>query len=103
MKRKYLIFPMLALGAGLWSVGSETVADEEKAAPSRAKALASSRMIDARIDQAIYKASLQPAPQAEKEEIVRRLSLDLNGAIPSSQTIVKYLKSRKKRQVEHPH
>jgi hypothetical protein len=96
MKRKYLIFPMLALGAGLWSVGSETVADEEKAAPSRAKALASSRMIDARIDQAIYKASLQPAPQAEKEEIVRRLSLDLNGAIPSSQTIVKYLKSRKK-------
>ncbi|MDF1662373.1 MAG: DUF1553 domain-containing protein [Planctomycetota bacterium] len=98
MKRTYLILIAAASGLGFWSLQPEkTVADEGTVtSTTRTKAVATARMIDARIDQAIRKAGLEPAPQAGTSEILRRLSLDLNGTIPSSQTVVKFNKSRKK-------
>lgn len=59
-------------------------------------ASATARMIDARIDRALSRASLEPAPAAEGERLVRRLSLDINGVIPGAKTIGAYLKSKDK-------
>jgi hypothetical protein len=79
------------------SVTSLALAQEP---PARTRAEATARMIDARVDQAIKQAGFEPAPAAEKEAIVRRLALDLNGCIPRSGTMVKFLKSRSKDKVE---
>lgn len=61
-----------------------------------AKALAVTRMIDARIDQAMRRANITPAPQATDEEIIRRLSLDLNGVIPPPELVVAFVKYKSK-------
>ena len=59
------------------------------------RALAAARMIDARIDRAIHKVDMEPAPQAENEAIVRRLSLDITGRIPTPETVANYLRSKR--------
>lgn len=86
-----------ALSFSIQGPGQSLRADEESAAEAaRSKALAATRMIDARIDQAINKAGLKPAKQASDEAIIRRLSLDLNGVIPPPELVVAFLKYRKK-------
>ena len=38
---------------------------------------------------------MEPAPQAENEAIVRRLSLDITGRIPTPETVANYLRSKR--------
>lgn len=49
-------------------------------------AQAAATMIDARVDKALARAGIKAAPKAEKSALIRRLSLDLTGRIPSYET-----------------
>lgn len=92
--RAFSCFLLTAALAAGWVASTEISHAQDKKGKTRDDAKAAAAMIDARIDQAIYKAGLQPAPLAVKENIVRRLSLDLNGVIPTTHTLVSFVNSK---------
>ncbi|MDF1665774.1 MAG: DUF1553 domain-containing protein [Planctomycetota bacterium] len=67
-------------------------ADDARSALKRARA--TSRMIDARLDKAQREANVTATNKANAHVLIRRLSLDLNGIIPSSADIKKYARSK---------
>jgi hypothetical protein len=84
--------PLTALFCWAFIVSAAPVyADERTARIKRARSTA--KMIDARIDQAMARAKLQPAPRSDRYELIRRLSLDLNGLIPTTESLKTHARS----------
>ena len=92
MRASLLLVPLLILSLPIPAQASRTKRKK------RARALA--QMIDARIELALSKGGLVPAPQANNGEIIRRLALDLNGMIPTAQTVRNFLKYKSTKKLE---
>lgn len=83
--RFILTLCMVFLPSALW-------ADGAKSAFKRAHATA--KMIDARVDQGLRKANIKPFKKADNYTFLRRLSLDLNGIIPTTKEVKKHSRSK---------
>lgn len=93
MNSRMVLAALLGLGLGF---SAYSAPEDSDGLAERERALAATKMIDARIDSAISAAELEPAPSATEEEIVRRLSLDLNGVIPPAELVSYFVKKKDK-------
>ena len=76
--RGYLAFALVLAGCAFAGADDTTPAEESPAARRAAVV----RQIDARIDERLEAAGIEPAPQADDAEFLRRAYLDLTGVVP---------------------
>lgn len=56
--------------------------------------------IDAHMERLLAEAGLEPSPVAEPGDLLRRLSLDLNGVVPTTKTALSYRRFKSQRKLE---
>lgn len=96
MRRQLCVLSALVVLLG--SGGAPVWAKSKRKAMKQARLTA--QIIDARIDMAMRKQSLEPGPEAHGDEVLRRLSLDLNGAVPYVKTVQNYRKFKSRKKLE---